>query len=183
MVTTKLMTAEDLERFAPGDDYRYELIRGELKRMSPAGLDHAEYVGYVYSPLSHYVRAQGLGKVYVGDPGFVVARDPDIVLAPDVAFVRADRLPPKEERIRFGRLAPDLAVEMISPSERAGEIAEKVAMYLEAGVPVVWLFYPNRQIVRVHAAGQQPVELSLDEVLDGGDVVPGFQLRIADVFQ
>ncbi len=183
MVTTKLMTAEELERFEPGDDYRYELIRGELKRMSPAGLKHGKYVRRITMPLGRYVEDHELGELFVGDTGFVLARDPDIVLGPDIAFVRADRLPPEEDEDRFGRMAPDLVVEVGSPSDRPGEIAEKVAICREAGVPLVWFFDPQGRRVRVHAAGHPPVDLSADDELDGGDVVPGFRLRLADVLR
>ncbi len=182
MVSTKLMTADDLA-LLPRDGYRYELIRGELRRMSPTGYPHAFYLSRVTVPVALYVDAHGLGDVLVGDPGFVLESDPDTVLAPDIAFVRAAQVPPVMDEITYARLAPDLVIEVLSPSNRPGEIAEKIAIYHRAGVPVVWLFNPRRQRVLVHVAGEAPMVLNADETLDGGDVLPGFRLRLADVFR
>src|SRR6478672_8542272 len=114
MATTRLLTAEDLwELNEPSD---YELIRGELRPMPPVGGEHAEIGTNIILELGNFVRHNRLGRVYTPDAGFILARDPDIVLAPDAAFVREDRLPPREQRKRFLPLSPDLAVEILSPS-------------------------------------------------------------------
>lgn len=182
MVTTKLMTAEDLEAMSSGS-YRYELIRGELHRMSLTGFRHAAIVRRIAVPLALYVEQHNLGEVLVGDPGFVLARDPDSVLGPDIAFVRVDHVPPEDEQPRFMRGAPDLAIEVVSPSDGRGEIAEKLAIYRAAGVPLVWVCDPGRRVVRVHTTSGPPTELGADQVLNGGEVIPGFQLRLASIFR
>lgn len=182
MVTAKLMTADDLAHL-PRDGFRYELIRGELRRMSPTGYPHAMYLSRIHVPLALYVDEQGLGDVLVGDPGFVLESGPDTVLRPDIAFVRAARVPPDAEQVTYARLAPDLVIEVLSPSNRPGEVAEKIAIYHRTGVPVVWLFDPRRRRVLVHVAGIPPLVFDVHQTLDGGDVLPGFQLRLADVFR
>ncbi|MDP9363937.1 MAG: Uma2 family endonuclease [Chloroflexota bacterium] len=115
--------------------------------------------------------------------GLFLAHEPDTVVAPDVAFVRAERLPSPSERRGFSPVVPDLAVEVVSPSDRQAKVDEKVALYLAAGVPLLWVAYPRRRVVRVHRPGREPVELGEGDVLDGEDVLPGFRLPVADVFR
>jgi Uma2 family endonuclease len=182
MATTKLMTAEDLEEMAP-EEVRYELIRGELQRMAPAGGEHGEVTFEIGRLTGNHVAAHGLGRVYSADTGFLLSRNPDTVLAPDVAFVRADRLPPQAERRGFMPVVPDLVVEVVSPSDRPGYVEDKVAIYLGAGVPLIWVFDPWQRRVRVHRPGQPMRELTIDDTLDGEDVLPGFRLAIRDVFR
>ncbi len=181
MATTRLITAEDLFRMEEGTD-RLELIRGELRRMPPAGGEHGEIGQDLAGHLWLHVRTYRLGKVYSADTGFVIERGPDTVLAPDIAYIRADRLPPKEARAGFLPIPPDLAVEVLSPSERAGAIAAKVALYLGAGVRLVWLIRPRTRTIEVHHADGTHRILRLSDELDGGDVVPGFQLPVAELF-
>ncbi len=108
----------------PDDGYRYDLIRGALRRMPPAGFEHGYIAAEIGARLRTYAREQGLGPVVAAETGFVIGRDPDTVLAPDAAFVRSDRLPPPEQRKGFLELAPDLVVEVVSPSDRASEVTE-----------------------------------------------------------
>lgn len=116
------------------------------------------------------------------DTGFVLSRDPDTVLAPDVAFVRADRLPPPGQRHRFAELAPDLAVEVVSP-DRATDVTEKTLRYLDAGVALVWVVYPAQRTVAVHHAGGEMRLVGDDGVLDGGGVLPGLALAVRDLLE
>jgi Uma2 family endonuclease len=110
-------------------------------------------------------------------------RDPDVVLMPDVSFVRADRLPQHEAREGVMPLAPDLAVEILSPSNRAREMAQKVELYQRAGVRLVWMVQPRRRAVTVYPLGAEQHTLDETETLDGGDVLPGFQMSVADLFR
>jgi Uma2 family endonuclease len=114
MATTKLTTIDDL--WAITEPGRYDVIDGELHQMPPAGGEHGEIEMTIGALLWHFVRIHGLGKVYGCDMGFILSHAPLIWLSPDVAFVRAERLPPPEERVGFLNLAPDLAVEIVSPS-------------------------------------------------------------------
>ncbi len=180
MVTTKLMTADELERM-PEDIYRYDLIRGVLKRPSPTGFRHLKVAGTMIWLLNDHVVPRGLGVVS-GEGGFVLEVDPDTVLAPDVAFVRADRVPPEEVIDRFARLAPDLAAEILSPSDTKAEIEEKVQAYLDAGVPLVWVVDPQRRTIRVRPADGRERLLTEADELDGGKVLPGFRMPVARLF-
>lgn len=181
MATTQLLTAEDLWNFA-NDGHRYDLIRGELHRMAPAGGEHGEIGVMIGAVLLAHVRPHHLGVVFGADTGFILARNPDTLLAPDVAFVRADRLPPRDQRVGFLELAPDLAVEIISPSERPSDVASKVGLYLAAGVLMVLVVEPRSKSITVHTPGKPPQVLSKDDVVEGGDVLPGFRVPVADIF-
>jgi len=181
MPTTQLLTVEDL--WALGDDgHRYDLIRGDLHRMALAGGEHGQIGVMISSALLTHVRPRRLGAVFGADTGFILARSPDTLLAPDVAFVHADRLPPRDQRIGYLELAPDLAVEVISPSERPADVAQKVAIYLAAGVQMVLVVEPRQRTITVHAQGQASRVLQEGDELDGGDVLPGFRVPAAEVF-
>ena len=183
MATITLTTAEDLAAM-PDDGNRYDLIRGGLVRMSPAGAEHGElgaWAGYV---IGDFVYPRKIGKVYASETGFILSRNPDTVLAPDVAFVRADRLMGRRrDRRGFLALAPDLIVEVSLPSERPDKVADKVDIYLGAGVRLAWLLYPEPPAVAVHAPGRPVQMLYEGDWLDGEDVLPGFRVAVTDLFQ
>jgi Uma2 family endonuclease len=150
--------------------------------MSPASFRHGEIAGNFYIPLGLYVRANGLGRVSMGDPGFMLARDPDLVLAPDVAFIHTDRLAPGAKAEGFLPLAPDLVLEVVSPGDTADEVAEKVEDWLNMGARMVVAISGRRRTVTVHRTGQPPKVLRGEEVFDGEDVVPGFRLPLPEIF-
>jgi Uma2 family endonuclease len=177
----QLLTAEDLLRM-PNAGKQYELVRGVLRKMSPPSFRHSEIAGNVYSPLSAYVRANGLGRVGVGDPGFMLQRDPDLILAPDVAFLSNDRLPPGAKAEGFLPGAPDLVVEVVSPGDTADEVEEKIENWLSMGCRMVVAVNDRRRTVTVHRPGQPPRVLRGEDVFDGEDVVPGFRLPLAEIF-
>lgn len=176
----KRMTAEQLEAL-PGAPARRDLVRGALVEMLPAGRQHGKLALHIGSLLLRHVSERGLGEVYAAETGFVLARDPDTVLAPDVAFVRAERLVGQDED-RFLRLAPDLVVEVVSPSDRAGDVHDKVMEYLQAGVPLVWVCHPTRREVAVYGADRTARVLRVGEALTGGAVLPDFHLPLAALF-
>ncbi len=178
--TTKLVTAEELERMP--EDERYELIRGELHRMSPAGRPHGGMLLELSTPLSLHVKRYGLGKLYAGEVGVILERDPDTVLAPDLAFVRADRLVPDDPGDGYMPYPPDLVVEIASPSDSRPALRRKAARYFAAGVPYVWLVEASpRTVSQLGADGSERVWRDA-EILDGDDVLPGFRLPVADIF-
>ncbi len=181
MATTKLMTVEELEREGPPEG-RWELIDGELVEMSPSGGDASFIGGWIHTLLSNHVVPRRLGRVYPADASFVLFPGREIVRSPDVAFVRAERVPPPEQHAGFLRLAPDLVVEVVSPYDRPGEIAAKAAMWLEAGVRLVWVVDPPTRTFAVHAPGRAVQVLTEGDELDGEDVVPGFRVAVADLF-
>lgn len=182
MATAKLMTAEDLLQLED-DEHRYDLIRGELIRMSPANAEHGGIALAIGGELRSHVRANHLGMAFAAETGFILARNPDVVLAPDVAFVRSDRLPPRDQWSRFLELAPDLVVEVVSPSDRWTEINDKVMEYLRHGVALVWVVDPKRQQIVVYTADRGPRVVTIEDQLDGGDVLPEFRMAVAEIFE
>jgi Uma2 family endonuclease len=182
MVVTPIMTAEAIERMGTKGE-RLELVNGVITEKEPMGARHGETEIRLILPLGLHVLGKGLGEIYPSDTQFKIQLDPEIIHIPDIAFVRADRLPPREARTGPLPLAPDLAVEVISPNDRYVEVMEKVERYLRAGVGLVWLVDPWRRAVEVHALGRPPRVLRESDTLDGGEVLPGFTLAVAEIFQ
>ncbi len=178
---TQLMTADELLSL-PDDGYRYELVRGELRKMAPAGSEHGKLSVKITLSLGNYVVAHNLGEVYAAETGFLIGSDPDHVRAPDMAFVRRERVDAAGYVPGYWPGPPDLAVEVISPNDRYTEVAEKVADWLAAGVQLVILVDPRRRTVTCHAPGQAPVTLTDQDILDGGAVIPGWQIPVSDIF-
>jgi len=176
--TAKLWTIEDVERL-PDDGSRYALIRGVLYRMPPTKPKHGRITGTVGRLLGNFVEERGLGEIY-DQSGFIFENDPDLLLGPDLAFFRAERVPANEDE--YPRLAPDLVVEVISPSETGPSVEEKTAIYLEAGVRLVWALDVRRQTLRVPKPdGTDRLLVEGDEV-NGEDVLPGFRAVVDDFF-
>ncbi len=176
-----LFTAEEL-LYLPSNGRRLELVEGKIYEMPPANGRHADIAGVTASILGPHIRSNRLGRILVGDPGFILRRNPDTVRAPDVAFVSYDRLPVGELPEQYLPLAPDLAIEVVSPSNRTPEVLEKVAEWFQAGTRLVWLVYPSRRTVTVYRSIADYVELTEDDTLDGGEVVPGFVCNVGDLF-
>lgn len=163
----------------PDDGMRHELVRGELTTMPPAGWDHGRVGGKIEELLILHVSANRLGVVPISDTGYLLTRNPDTVRAPDVSFVRLER--DRTER-GFYPGAPDLAVEVISPWDRYTEVEEKTREYLRAGTRMVIIVDPQLQTARVHTATAM-TDLGIDDTIDGGDVVPGWKLRLREIFE
>jgi Uma2 family endonuclease len=178
---TKHMTAEDLLAM-PDDGLCYELVRGELKRMSPAGEEHGYLAVEIASDLRNHVKANKLGRVYAAETGFKLRSDPDTVRAPDAAFVSQERLErqPAGKGYRLG--APDLVVEVISPGDLHAEVEEKVFSWLDHGARLVITVNPRQRTATVYRSRTGIVVLTEDEQLEGGEVVPGWTLKLRELF-
>ena len=173
------MTADQL--FSLGDIGRCELIRGELIHMTPTGYDHGWISGNIIWALRNFVKNRGLGRVLSSEVGFIIARNPDTVLAPDAAFVRADRDPPGGQK-KFFPGPPDLAVEVLSPDDRASKINSKVQNWLEAGTAVVLVVDPQTQTVAIHLRPREIQILTRDDTLTIPDLLPEFSLPVKEIF-
>ena len=178
---TQLTTANELLRYQ-GDGSRYELIRGELKRMAPAGNEHGFLAAVFIGLLITHVRTKKLGRVYAAETGFKLATDPDTVRAPDAAFISQKRLDEVGPVQGYWPGAPDLAVEVISPNDLYTEVSEKVAEWLQAGSKMVVVVNPRSRQVFVHLSPTDVKVLGVADTLDGGEVVPGRQLPIRKLF-
>lgn len=178
--TTRLYTAEDLWHM-PTDE-PWELWEGALQKVPGAGMEASALALVIGSLMLPFVRSSKLGVLTTADGAFILARDPDTVVVPDVAFVRWDRLPDRRRPKGYAPVPPDLAVEIRSPTDRPGKIAEKLERYRRAGVPLVWWVDPSRRTVEVHRHGQLIAELREGDELDGEDVLPGFRLPVSEIF-
>ena len=180
-IVEHIATAADLERL-PDDGFRYELVRGEVRKMTPAGNEHGKIAMSVAWRLAQHVEAHGLGAVYAAETGFRLASDPDTVRAPDAAFVCQARLDAVGAVAGYWPGAPDLVVEVVSPGDRYGEVAEKVADWLAAGTQMVVVVEPQQRTVAVHRTSDAVDVLREGDVLEGGEVVPGWEVAVAALF-
>lgn len=180
MTITQLITAGELE--AMGGDARFELYQGVLHQMSPSGARSSLVSSNIGYELRHFVQTHKLGAVIFAEAGFVLERDPDTVVAPDAAFVRRDRLPDPIPERGFFLLAPDLVVEVISPTDEPGDIRRKQALYDRIAIPLVWWFDPLQRTVSVHIPGKPVRHLTAVDMLDGAPVLPGFSIPLAVIF-
>lgn len=174
------LSVEQFEVY-PTPDGKAELVRGELRMSPPPGSPHGVVVSEINRLLANHVREHRLGVVLT-DAGFELLQLPRTVRAPDVAFVRADRLPSRGISRGFLRLAPDLAVEVVSPSETRKELDEKLSDYRACGVQVVWVIDPEERTVTVIADAQTVQVLVERATLNGGSVLPGFSCDVAELF-
>ena len=180
-ISTNMITAEQLLAM-PDDGHRYELIEGELHMMSPAGSRHGRITMRMGSMLEQHVRANQLGAVYAAETGFLVARNPDTVRAPDVAFVGKRKLDPTGDIDGYLPLAPDLAVEVVSPNDSSTFVEAKAQMWLEAGTAMVLVVDPATRTVRVYRTKDSIDVLTESDELDASAVVAGWKLAVGEFF-
>lgn len=176
-----LLTAEDLWKKSD-DGYRYELVRGVIQRSPLTGFEHGILSVVICSLLEKHVEMNCLGYVCSTGTGFKITHNPDTVRAPDAAFVRRESIEEKGIVKGFWDGAPDLAVEVISPSDTYTQVAEKVDEWLNAGCTLVWVVNPRRETVEVYKTPEDMTVLRGDDVLDGWDVIEGFQCSVKDIF-
>ena len=174
-----LMTADELLR-THVPNKRAELLRGVLVVREPAGSRHGLVTMNLGAELALYAKQTGAGGVYAAETGFKLASDPDTVRAPDIAFVTRERLPPPNTT-GYPALAPDLAVEVLSPGDRPGEVFAKVADWLSAGTRLVWVVDPERRLARVYRHDGSEAIVTAEGALDGEDVLPGFSCSLASI--
>ena len=171
-----ILTADELLQIP---DKHAELVRGVLVVREPPGLRHGRIALELGRRLADHVAAGRLGRVYV-ESGFKLTSNPDTVRGPDVAFIRETRLP-EPEPVGYPALAPDLVVEILSPSDRPGDVLGKVADWLSAGTRLVWVIDPERRLVRIYRADGVDEIVTREQALDGEDVVPGFACQLATI--
>jgi len=164
------------------DDIQLELVDGEVIVMGPSSSINTEIAGNIFWLIRSYTAENPIGRVATADGGFVIREN--TILSPDVGFIRHDRLP--DEDFVFYPVAPDLAVEVISPSETRPKVQNKSRMYLEAGTQVVWNVYPTAQtvdVVTLGESGELEIEpLTTKDIISGDPPIPGFEARVSDFF-
>ena len=178
-MTKTLMTAEQLfETNIPNK--HTELVRGVLIVREPPGGRHGSVTMNLAIQLGILVQRAGAGQLFAAETGFTLFREPDTVRAPDIAFVRRERLPDPTP-VRYPELAPDLVVEALSPSDRPGETLAKIGDWLEGGARLVWVIDPERRVARVYRQDGSETIIDTDGQLDGEDVLPGFSCPLAAI--
>jgi Uma2 family endonuclease len=177
----RAITAEDLFRM-PDDGYKYELVAGRLRKMTPAGALHGVIASRLHVALAVYAKRRRAGVICTADTGFKLTSNPDTVRAPDVAFVSRARIPASGIPTGYWSGPPDLAVEVLSPTDVRSEIAEKIAEYLQSGVRQVWFVDTAPRRVTIHRPNAAPESLGELETLDGGEVLPGFRYQLSRLF-
>ncbi len=184
-IKTKPVTAEEL-LWKPDDGFRYELMRGELRKMAPAGDEHGYVAGEIFGELRSYVKANNLGRTYAAETGFRISSNPDTVRAPDAAFVSRERLEETGPVSGYRPGAPDLAVEVVSPNDTHAGVTEKALAWLEAGSRMVLVVDPSeaRRTVTVYRSREDIRILTAEagDRLDGADVVPGWTVPVEELF-
>ncbi len=179
MTTTKPITADEL-LLMPDNGNRQELVRGELIEMPPPGKKHGEVTMGFGAALYNYSAANDYGMV--GDNyGYRLESDPDTVRAPDLAWYAPGH--PAELTDGYPERAPDLVVEIKSPSDSPSDVAERARMWLDFGVQEVWYGDPETTTVTRHRTGTEPEVLGEDDILDGGELLPGFSIPVWQLFR
>jgi Uma2 family endonuclease len=177
-----MMTADEFLAF-PLPDAKGELVRGELRVTPPAGGPHGLTSANLLGMLWAHVKQHSLGRVFADATGYELIALPSTVRVPDLSFVRTERLPAHGVVPGLMKMAPDLAVEVLSPSETASELEEKLDDYLSAGTPAIWVADPVRRTVMIVAADAPVRWLREGDTLDGDGVVPGFSCAVSDIFE
>lgn len=176
------MTAEAFLHY-PRDGQRRELVRGEVRTMSPAGIRHGRIAMRRGGHLEQVVRRNGLGDVFAAETGFKIKSKPDTVRAPDVSFVAEPRATQLKDVEGFSDMAPDLVVEVLSPDDRRSAINEKIEDWLRAGTRAVIVVEPRKRATSVHLPDCEPIELRETEVLSVPSIVPGWEYPLSELFE
>jgi Uma2 family endonuclease len=178
--STALMTAEELMEL-PDDGYRHELINGELERMPPPGFPHGRIALRLMAPLAEFVWDHDLGEVY-DYCGFHLTVNPDTVLGPDAAFVSKQRLREAAEDTGYWPGPPDVAVEVLSPSDRPARVTRRVSLWFDHGVTQLWIVNEKNRTVTVYRSPSNATTFSGSDYLEAEDLLPGFRLSLDRIF-
>ena len=185
MVTTarkvKLLTAEDLLRLY-SEGVRGELIRGVLCKTMASGGEHGETVVNLVIALGQFVKPRRLGRLAASDSGILLERSPDTVREPDIVFFSAEKIPLDVRVTGYYEEIPDIVVEVASPSDSVRAVNDKARMWLSFGTRLVWVLHPNTRSVDVHPQSGAITTLTDDDTLTGGDVLPGFECSLSNIF-
>ena len=181
MAVTRTYTAAEV--FELQDDARHELIDGELITLPGSGGRASAIGAKIVRLIGNYLDDQPFGFVLGADGSFVVTQNPEIMLSPDAAYIRSDRLPGGQLPETFIQTFPDLAVEVLSPSDRRSDAERKVQRYLAAGTPLVWLVDPKSETVTVHRRQGASERIGTGGIVSGEDMLPGLSISVDAIFR
>ncbi|MEX2171847.1 MAG: Uma2 family endonuclease [Pirellulales bacterium] len=179
--TTALLTADEFFDFSAAEG-RFELIDGEVRTMTPGGGEHGAVGFDVGLLVGTFVKKHQLGRMFTAETGFLIGRDPDTVQAPDLAFVRKERIAVLGVPVKYFPEAPALVVEVVSPSDTVDKVDAKMLRWLHAGVELGWVCRPRARSVTVYRVLDDIRVLTENDVLDGAPVLPGYTCRVGDFF-
>ena len=177
----KLLTADEFLRLCEQRVIRGELVKGVVRETMPAGGEHGEVVFALGAAMTAHARPNRLGRVAGSDAGVLLERNPDTVREPDIVYFSAEKLPLDVKVRGFYDVVPDLVVEVVSPGDSARYVAERVAMWHNYGVPLVWAVYPVTRMVAAHPLDGPAIIYTEDDELDGGTVLPDFRCPVRDI--
>ena len=167
-----------MAEFLENDFEGYEYVKGELVPMAAAAIVHGEIGSNIHLILGMYVREKKLGRLYIVETTFQLG---DRVVKPDIAFVSTERL--SEDKLKGYADAPDLAIEIVSPTDKHYDVTDKALAYLKAGTRLVWVIEPIMKTVMIYRSETDSTLLNYEDTLTGEDVVPGFSCPVAELFE
>lgn len=182
MITKQAVTAEQFWEMPEIPDKRFELVNGELVAVPSPGAMHNFVVAVLNHLLYAFVSSRRLGFVFGDNTSYLLHRGPDRVRIPDLSFIAWEHVPAEGLPDGFWSVVPDLAVEVVSPSDRTSDVLSKADEYLASGTRLVWVVWLKDRAVTVHIKGETRRELGANDVLDGGDMLPGFNVRVSELF-
>ncbi len=174
----RLMTVDEFEQTYM--DRPYELIEGVVVKVSPTVFDHGYVTAQIAFELNHFIRTHPMGVVVGAETGFKLSNI--TMRAPDAAYISKAKLVLITDRRKFLPFAPDLAVEVVSPTDRKAKLEKKIELFMSAGTSLLWIIHLKKPRVIVYQTGKEPFTVPHEGTLDGGDVLPGLQIRVADLF-
>ena len=179
--STALMTAEELMEL-PRGYFRAELVNGELITMPLPRVPHGRAATRLGMPLGQFVLDHELGEVYITDVGFQLTRNPDTVVAPDISFISKERMDQMGDVTGYWQGPPDLAVEVLSPSDRPGKVKQKISRWFSFGTKQLWIVDPKRCTVTVYRSPSDVTTFSGSDYLEAEDMLPGFRISLDKIF-
>ena len=180
-IATKPLIADDLLRLY-SEGVRGELIQGEFRATMSTGVTHGKVVINMAGELRSFIRPRRLGSLMGSDTGVLLERDPDTVREPDIAYISADRMPIGAEVPGYSEVIPDLVIEVAAPGDSPQQVEEKARMWLSYGVRLAWILHPSTRTVNVYPEDGTRFTLAEDDILNSGDVLPGFSWEVSDIF-
>lgn len=181
LLASRLMSAEEFFEYEPPEGYRAELVDGEVVLMTGSGARHGQIAAKICMLLAQHVLTHRLGVVFAAETAFILDREPDTVRCPDASFLAIARMPAGGITDARLELAPDLVIEVLSPNDRAIEVEQRIAKFLASGTRLIWIINPKLRTATAYTPGAPPNALGEDDLLDAGDVVPGFACPLRDV--
>ncbi len=178
------MTLEEFDAL-PDDGLKHELNKGELVTMTFPNWGHNRVIRRIFLILNEFLRTHPLGEILLPDAGYLLSGpgEPPTLRGPDLSFITRERSAQLGDSTKLAHGAPELAVEVVSPSDRANELLEKVAQYLTAGGQTVWVVYPEDREVRVFEASGAIRILRGDDIIDAPVLLPGFSTPVSAFFE